>query len=203
MTGQKMNRQPLYAFDIETTGLDWRKNRITTFAIYGEGVAIVEEDEELALLDKMHDAFAALPCGIVVTWNGAVFDGPFVYSRVREWTPDADWPLLMEDSSIKPKYEPQPGFRQIGYHPFFPAADGLLHRHSDIAYGYWRSWADARGCRHSLKPVAKANGIDVIEVDREHMESLSTEERKAYCLSDVRATYELAMLARARREASR
>ena len=43
--------------------------------------------------------------------------------------------------------------------------------------------------------MARAVGLEVIEVDREHMGSLSEQERSAYCLSDARAAYRLAEIA--------
>jgi len=67
--------QPLYALDIETTGLAWSTDRITSVAIYGDGVALVVEDaNESRLICQVRDFLANLEPGVIVTWNGATFD---------------------------------------------------------------------------------------------------------------------------------
>lgn len=182
---------PLYALDIETTGLEWPTSRITTVALYSPSVSLVIEDaDEARLIRRLAEHLGDLAAGTICTWNGAVFDGPFLARRTTVLGL-GQWFELAPDPSIVPKYEPQPGFAPIGHHPAFPAAGHLVHRHLDVAYR-WRGWAAANDVRWSLKPVARANGIDVIEVDREHMEALSAAERMAYNLSDVVATYRLA-----------
>lgn len=104
------------------------------------------------------------------------------------------FPLLM-DTSISPKYEPQPGFDLVGYHLSMWATGGNHKSHSDMAY-VWKDWAIDNEVTWSLKPVAKALGVEgVIEVDREHVHLLSVPERMAYNLSDVVATYRLAEMA--------
>lgn len=182
---------PLYAFDIETTGLSYTDSRVTTVAIYSPDVSFVIEDrDERRLIEALRERLASLPAGVVCTWNGAVFDGPFLAGRSRRLGL-GDWFRFRIDREIIPKYEPQPGFSPEGLHPLFPAAGGENHDHLDVAY-LWQDWAKATGTKWSLKPIARANGIDAIEVDREHMESLSVAERMAYNLSDVVATYRLA-----------
>lgn len=181
-----------YAFDIETTDLRWDKGQVTTWAIFNDDLAIVQESrDEPWLIARLRETWASLPPGIVLTWNGAVFDGPFVSARSVHLGLGR-WFDLVPNLQISPKYEPQPGFAQFGYDPVFPASRGV-HGHTDVAYAM-RAWAEEHGCHWSLKPVARAFGIDVIEVDREHMEKLSTSERAAYCLSDVAATYRLAQV---------
>ena len=188
------HRTPLYGFDIETTGLRWDQAQVTTFAIYGADVSVVhKDDDEEALLHALLSAFNELDPGTVVTWNGAVFDGPFVAGRLMEHTLYGSF-RLAPNFAITPKYEPQPGFAPIGFDPIFCAHIGE-HAHLDIAYGYWRRWAEDNDVHWALKPVARAVGLDVIEVDREHMDSLSEQERSAYCLSDAKAAYRLAEIA--------
>lgn len=182
---------PLYAFDIETTGLVFTDSKVTTVAVYSPDVSFVIEDgDERRLIRQLAEHFASLPAGVVCTWNGAVFDGPFLAGRSR-CIGLGGWFQSRIDLDIAPKYEPQPGFPPFGMYPLFPAADGQSHDHLDVAY-LWQDWAKASGTKWSLKPVARANGIDVIEVDREHMDALTVAERMAYNLSDVVATYQLA-----------
>ena len=109
------HRTPLYGFDIETTGLRWDQAKITTFAIYGADVSVVhEDDDEEALLHALLSAFNELDPGTVVTWNGAIFDGPFVAGRLMEHILYGSF-RLAPNFAITPKYEPQPGFAPIGF----------------------------------------------------------------------------------------
>jgi len=187
---------PLYAFDIETTGLSHTDSSVTTVAIYSPAVSFVIEDtNEKRLITALAERLAALPAGVICTWNGAVFDGPFLAGRSMRLGMGS-WFDLREDASIAPKYEPQHGFAPKGLHPIFPAADTFndgsnWHDHLDVAY-LWKEWAQVTGTKWALKPVARANGIPVIEVDRAHMDALSVAERMSYNLSDVVATYQLA-----------
>lgn len=186
-----MDTLPLYAFDIETTSLTWDTGQVTTVAVCSAEHAFVLEDaDEIRLLRALRSHLASLPEGIVVTWNGAVFDGPFLAGRADALGIERPC-MLFSDRSIAPKYEPQPGFPSHGMHPIFDAAGIGLHHHVDVAY-LWRERAEADGIRWALKPVARHLGIDVIEVDRSRMDALSRPERMAYNLSDVLATLELA-----------
>lgn len=186
---------PRYGFDIETTGLRHDQARVTTFAIYGENVSIVREsDDEESLLRDLRKDFSELLSGTVVTWNGAAFDGPFLAGRLEAHQMYGVMNLA-PNFAVTPKYEPQPGFAPIGFDPIFRALGGGMHSHLDIAYGYWREWADGHGVHWALKPVAKAAGLEVIEVDRTHIGELTAEERRAYCLSDARLAYHLAEMA--------
>jgi DNA polymerase elongation subunit (family B) len=182
-----------YALDIETTGLDCRSDRVISAAIYSPTATVVMDDrDEVRLLGRLHSTLVELPPGLLVTWNGSVFDGPFLHRRAEAngMPAYAMFPLI-EDESIVPKYEPQPGFRACGYHLAIPDVDGNVRGHVDVAYA-WRQWAADHGVKWSLKPVAKAAGTNgVIEVDRTAVDRLSIPERLAYNLSDVVATWKL------------
>lgn len=179
----------MFAFDIETTGLDPHESRVTSAAIYGDGVSVVvEKADEERLLRNIAYAFYDIDPGLIVTWNGAVFDFPFLDHRYRlhGMTP---FFTMVPNPAIVPKYEPVPGY--LGGYDIEVRTDVGTHYHRDIAYRY-RSWAEANKVTWSLKPVVRAHGIDMIEVDREHMDRLSVAERMAYNLSDVVGTFELA-----------
>jgi len=186
-----MSTLPLYAFDIETTSLTWDTGRVTTVALCSaEHIFVLEDDDEARLLRALRSHLASLPAGIVVTWNGAVFDGPYLAGRADALGVERPC-TLFADRSITPKYEPQAGFPRYGMHPIFDAEGIGLHRHVDVAY-LWRQRAEADEIPWSLKPVARHLGIEVIEVDRARMGELTRPERMAYNLSDVAATLELA-----------
>jgi len=185
--------QPIYAVDIETTGLYWEDGRITTVAIYSEQVSVVFEDaNEKRLLRHVRDMLESLEGGVIATWNGAVFDGPWLSARSKV-VGIGDWTRLRPDPAIIPKYEPQTGFDRTGYDMHVRCTGTGFHRHFDVAYA-WKDRAESAGVKWSLKPVARSAGIPVIEVDRTSMDALSVAERMAYNLSDVVATYEIAKI---------
>ena len=192
-----------YALDIETEGLDPTEHKITTVAMYGNGASMVIEDsDEAFLIQAGLDWLESQAPSTIVTWNGSCFDGPFLYLRsngvgfgVKQLRSDgllrSSIVNLNQNESIVPKYGPLAEFGQFGYDLDF--CEGQ-HGHVDLAYAF-KDWAEVNGVIWSLKPVARAMGLKVIEVDREQMESLSVAERMAYNLSDVVATYDLAVLA--------
>ncbi|WP_380676479.1 ribonuclease H-like domain-containing protein [Salinigranum sp. GCM10025319] len=63
-------------FDIETTGLDHSRDAVTTVSLHrdGETTTLVRGDDLSA--DALEDAFA--DAGLLVTFNGARFDVPFL-----------------------------------------------------------------------------------------------------------------------------
>lgn len=182
---------PLLAFDLETEGLDPRKHAITSASLFDEAgyAAVVEARNETRLLELVAELFYGAD-QVVVGWNSAVFDFPFLHARCLMNGVEPFFEMTL-NPAIVPKYSPLPGY-EGGYDVVVSnSRRGLSH--VDIAYRY-KDWATQNGVTWSLKPVAIANGIDMIEVDREHMERLSRQERMAYNLSDTVGTYALARL---------
>ena len=108
-----------------------------------------------------------------------VHEGPVARcERVLELT-------IVEHEERKPTYNPIAGHTG-GY-----AVNFAGHDHADIMRP-WKSWSSAQKISNSLKSVAKANGIEVIEVDRTKITELSRAELVAYNISDVAATLTLA-----------
>jgi len=141
--------------------------------------------------------------GHIVTWNGSAFDNPFLRARAQKLNlPDAFFKLT-PNPQIVPKYDPLPGYEQVGYdldmqaqpaHYYSVVSPPPQHTHIDVAY-LWKEWAAKNSSGWGLKAVARAVGLQgVIEVDRQHMEKLSLPELMMYNLSDVIATYQLAVL---------
>ncbi len=193
---------PRYALDIETAPLDpntadpreglyWPTARITTVAVYNPSVSFVIEDgDESRLIMATVDRLADLPGGIICTWNGANFDYPMLIGRSRMLNLPDWWDSIVLDPTITPKYEPQPGFEPVGHDLILSAASGQ-HSHLDVAY-LWKEWAASNDVKWRLKDVARANGMNPIEVDREHMDRLTVAERLGYNFSDTVVTYDLA-----------
>jgi uncharacterized protein YprB with RNaseH-like and TPR domain len=185
--------------DCQTRGLDPGRTTITEIAIVsgkmlgevldakpprpfvrsGKGTAA-----EARMLTRFTSLLNALPTGVVVTWNGAAFDAPFLVDRYQ--VEHLVCPVKIRyDSTLKLKYPPLPG------HPGGYRASFGPHSHVDIAEVF-RPIAEALGVRHSLKPVARAVlGIEPIEVDRRRMHELSAEERFRYAVSDAKITLAL------------
>jgi len=179
----------IYALDLETdttiNGLDPRVAAITECAVStaaGDTVRGADHGE-----------------ATIVTWNGAFFDLPFLYTRRRILSVPPSSTLhsfglhLLPQFGLTPKYD-YIGDHTCGYTAVWLREDDsdVPHQHLDISFAYRKVAADL-GVKHALKPVARALGITVIEVDRERMHLLTPAQRIAYAASDTRATRELAI----------
>ena len=177
----------LYALDIETdtageAGLDPSAGRITEIAVAAADQEWVFNDPDESKLLGGLAAWADNPeiePGVIVTWNGASFDWPFIAARAARHGVDLPW-RLVEDPTAGGLW-PSPGWTaQLG-------AQG----HADIMRP-WRRFADEHQIRCRLKAVAEEAGVKMVHVDRERMHALSGDERREYVLSDVRGTLALA-----------
>ncbi|MCP4793966.1 MAG: hypothetical protein GY882_11650 [Actinomycetia bacterium] len=179
----------IYALDIETctdgvNGLDPSESHITSIAVHDGSHGVVFDGSEEAILVLLERHLKMLPEGIIVTWNGAAFDMPWLADRFAIHGVKTSLNIVPSDERV-PSYNPIPG-HDGGY-----LASWGVHDHVDVMLQY-RLEAKADGRRHGLKAVARHYGIDVIEVDRENMHLLTVEEEHAYVLSDVNATHILA-----------
>lgn len=179
----------IFGFDIETdtttNGLDPRVSRVTSIAVWSPTAqcCITEEDESV-LLTGFARVLTDLRPGVVVGWNSSCFDLPFLATRAEHC--GVELPIrLVADPGIRPKYGFTPP-HSSGYR-----AEVAHHQHVDVAYAY-QDIAASLGVAWSLKPVARALGIEVLEVDRERMHELSPAAIASYNVSDARATCLLA-----------
>lgn len=184
----------IYGLDIETDnsegfGLDPANSRITDVALataFG-GVALGDMDER-DLLIELTENIDTLDPGLIVTWNGAFFDLPFIIDRakalgLREVT---DHLMLYPQPGLEPKY---------GYLPGHTTAYSALwnhHSHLDISLA-WRKFAEDNGVKWSLKPVMRAAGFDPVEIDRTRLHEYPPAEVFAYVMSDADGARDLAM----------
>ena len=120
----------LYALDIETDtssvsdeersrgftvrGLDPRVTRVVALSVATRGddgvlVAKVWNGEERDILVATQNWLAARPSGLIVTWNGSVFDLPFIDFRTSQVGVKLDLELT-SDPKIIPKYQSTPGY---------------------------------------------------------------------------------------------
>ena len=182
----------LYGLDIETdtttNGLDPSVASVVAVGLSsesdGEQVFIGGEAEILRDLDHH---LARLEPGVIVTWNGAAFDLPFLADRAASRGLDTGLSILW-DPALQKRREPIPG--HIG------AYRARWHDHDHLdAYRAYRRLTENPEVTCALKAVARREGFDPVEVDCDHIHALSADELVAYVLSDAR----LARLLAARR----
>jgi len=189
----------IYGLDIETDttpmkdstprGLDPATTTIVNVAISTRDGEIVFRGEERSLLLSLDRYIRNLPVGLIATWNGSVFDLPFIISRAESLEIELGLTITPADN-IRPKYEPLPGHRG-GYHGTWSNRTTVSHSHLDIAYAL-REHATDLGLQWSLKPVARHHGLSPIEVDRTAVHLLTPEQQDDYVASDARVTRVLA-----------
>lgn len=187
------------ALDIETdtnatpvdpavpAGLDPRAAAVISAAVWDtrDGSASYFDGDEASVLTRLEERLADAGDGVLVTWNGANFDLPYLAHRY-DLHGVATTLRLVEADNRAPKYDALPGKHANGY---WAAWADLTHL--DIAFAY-RQIADDLGVKWSLKPVAAALGIDMVTVDASQAATLDAATLEAYNVSDVRGTAELA-----------
>lgn len=134
------------------------------------------------------DSALGYPGTVLVTWNGSVFDLPFLADRARILGLEQYWYSglrLTPDPSFVPKYDPLPGHAG-GY-----TATWAGLRHVDMAY-VDRDECVAAGVEWSLKPWAEHLGMNPVKVDRSRIHELSRAELDEYNASDAALTHTLA-----------
>jgi hypothetical protein len=174
---------PIYGLDIETDtlidGLDPAVSPVVLAALSTPEGDTVFDGPEPSLLATLDARLAALPPGVVVTWNGATFDLPFLADRAAA----AGVPLglrLVPDPTVVLGRGPLRG------HEGAYRARWHAHGHLD-AYRLYRGDV-GRVLRVScgLKTIARLVGLTPVEVDRERIHELPRSVLDAYVASDAR-----------------
>lgn len=159
---------------------------IVAVAISGDGWSTVFDGEETSILTELDTAIALLEPGVLVTWNGARFDLPFLAERASRAGVDLGLELVADVRS-RSRREPLPG-HDGGYLGRWHG-----HRHLD-AYAVYRADVGASmGIPCGLKPLARLLGFVPVEVDREAIHELSAKELEDYVASDAILARELAL----------
>jgi uncharacterized protein YprB with RNaseH-like and TPR domain len=173
---------PLYGLDIETDtacgGLDPSRAAIVAVAVSTAEVDVVFDGPEPSLLAELDAHLASLPPGVIVTWNGATFDLPFLAARAGV----VGVPLglrLLADPGIRIR-EPQPGLER-GYR-----AAWHDHGHLDGYRLYRADVGRTLPVSCGLKPMARMLGLAPVEVDVAQLHLLPAHEVAAYVASDAR-----------------
>lgn len=188
--GNQLPPSLVYGLDIETDttvgGLDPSTAAIIAVAVTGPGWNLVLDDPEPQLLQRLNHELLQLPAGVLVTWNGARFDLPFIADRAERCGVELGL-RLQPDHRFRSHRDPLPGHLG-GYQ-----ASWHHHRHLD-AYAVYRSDVGASlGLPCGLKPLARMVGLTPVEVDRERLHELTPEAVAAYVASDAELTRELAL----------
>lgn len=180
----------VYGLDIETDtergGLDPTEAPVVAVALTGNGWSSVFRGDEATLLVQLDAAIAGLPPGVIVTWNGARFDLPFLADRAALVGIELGLDLV-PDSRSRSRRDPLPG-HDGGYL-------GRWHDHAHLdAYAVYRADVGASlGIPCGLKPLSKFVGLRPVEVDASAIHLLSDQELEDYVASDAILARELAL----------
>lgn len=180
----------VYGLDIETDtsrgGLDPNLAGIVAVALSGEGWSRVFDGPEKQLLLELDHAIADLAPGVLVTWNGARFDLPFLADRARRAGVRLGLDLIA-DARSRSQRDPLPGHTG-GY-----LGRWYTHHHLD-AYAVYRADVGASlGLPCGLKPLARMLGLTPVEVDRTEIHELTAAQLGDYVASDAILARELAL----------
>lgn len=180
---------PLYGLDIETDttidGLNPAFAAVVAAAVstpQGDQVVLGDERDILRQLDGL---LMDLPAGLIVTWNGAAFDLPFLRARAAL----LGLPLALQlaaNGHERPHHDRPDGAAT----PVFTAAWGA-HRHLDGYRLYRADVGRSLGLSCGLKALARLAGLPAVEVDRARIHLLDGDELTDYVASDARLAVEL------------
>ncbi len=175
----------IYGLDIETDtssdGLDPTVASVVAVAVSSADGDRVFTGEEPEVLRRLDAHLAALEPGVIATWNGAGFDLPFLAIRAQRHG-------IRLGLDIAP--DPMLHLRGHRLPGFVTGCRAAWHAHGHLdAYRLYR--ADtvrtlAIGGR--LKVMARACGLDPVEVDPTCIHTLAPEALARYVASDARCT---------------
>jgi DNA polymerase elongation subunit (family B) len=184
---------PLYGLDIETDttvdGLDPSVGRVLAVAVAdADHVTVIDDADEVALLTNLDRHLGGLAPGVIVTWNGARFDLPYLSSRADQAAVALGLRLQADPSRTHPSDRDRSPLDRLGG----VRAHWGGHRHLDVYRCYRADVGRALGMTCSLKAVAALVGLAPIEVDAARVHLLDPARLEAYVASDAACTRELA-----------
>ena len=175
------------SLDIETTGLDPQEDEVLLVGFgWPENKSLIYDDwSESAMLVNVANLISSLPQDTVIySWNGASFDYPFLYDRMK----------LLGINDCAPALEPTGKLSKYNK-VIYDVTWGDV-KHVDIAPA-WKSYADRWGIKHSLKAVGRHRlDYPVLEMDFDNREpvDIPMTEFVPYLESDLRVTRDLGIL---------
>lgn len=161
---------------------------IVAIAVSGPGTEVVlDGPDEPSMLTELDAMLADLGPGVLVTWNGAGFDLPFIATRAAALGVSLGL-RIRYDASIPGHHDPLPG------HPSRVRGSWHALGHIDGYQAYRSDVGRVLPVSCGLKSLARLVGLPLVEVDRSAIHRLSAAERRAYVASD--ATLARALVAR-------
>lgn len=199
----------IYAYDIETDnsaghGLDPYKSAVTEIALATHDTVHVLSGDEASILDGYAELLDALPAGVIGSWNGLFFDNAFVRIRAELTGHRLGSSMrVLPQPGLKPKYDYLPGVT-VAESFWYDRSGRDPHFHLDISPA-WKGFAESFGTHEvdgkerpvvpwSLKPVCKAAGVPMVELDRTRLHEYTQQERDAYVGSDAVGTRKLILM---------
>jgi len=180
----------IYGLDIETdttvNGLDPRVAPVVAVALATSDGTAVFTGAERDLLDRVESTLATLEPGVLVTWNGAGFDLPFLVDRARVCGAHLSLELA-DDPVLGGRDDPLPG------HAGAYRGRWGHHRHLDGYRVYRADVGPALRLSCGLKTMARFVGLTPVEVDRSAISLLSPAELHDYVASDAELARELVL----------
>src|SRR4051812_33552460 len=177
----------LYGLDIETDttidGLDPTRSSVVAVSVSSDDGQLTFRGPERDLLTALDHHLATLAPGVLVTWNGSGFDLPFLADRARRVRVRLGL-RLRADAALPHRHPPITGhalpYRAAWHH----------HGHLDACCLYRTLLPESTSC--ALKPLARAAGLPVIEVDASAIHDLGVHQLDRYVASDAWLTRQLA-----------
>lgn len=176
------------------SGLDPRVASVLTVSIVGSDGSVFSLDSpnEYTLLTATMNYLSTLR-GTLIGWNVNFFDLPFLYVRLgnvpKHNHNGSIWFHNRTNSTSVPKYG-FPEWRNLVHHREWNTIEVFKCEVVDIS-DYFKPVAEELKVKHSLKPVAKALGLDPVEVDASEVHLLTPSERATYCTSDAQTVLDL------------
>jgi len=144
--------------------------------------------DEADLLTRLDAALAALAPGVLVTWNGAGFDLPFLAERARRCGVTLGLVLRADE-----RLWARPGPDDDGRVRAVPVRGSWWgHRHLDAFRVYRSDVGRLFGLSCALKSLSRLVGLVPVEVDRTAIHDLDPADLAAYVASDAWLARELA-----------
>lgn len=181
---------PLYGLDIETDtsldGLDPGVAPVIAVAVSSEQEDTVLTGAEPAVLRALDRHLADLEPGVIVTWNGAAFDLPFLADRAARHGIDLALEMHWDPRVPRSTHRrPLPG--HIGSY----VACWYDHCHLD-AYRAWRTLTADPDESCALKAVAAREGLPAVELERSLIHEAALSLLRSYASSDAALARRLA-----------
>ena len=177
----------IYGLDIETDntedGLDPAVASVRAIALSGRNFDELFVGDEADILLALDARLAALPTGVVATWNGSAFDLPFLADRARILGIDLGLKLRL-DRRLTLHRAPLPG------HAGAYRASWYDHGHLDTFRIYGAEAGAAQ--RLSLRSLGRLVGIGGQDVHPARTQTLCNEALHACAPSDARLARVLA-----------